>query len=104
MKTKTSDTSVKCFHSEIKGTRQNSEADIIFKAIKEIMPATGRMIMKATGMEINVVSRALNDLWYKDKRIQVAFKSTCPISGRIVKFYKTDAEMNGQYKLELKLK
>lgn len=100
MKTKISDTSIKCYHEEIKGTRQKSEADIICEAIKRIMPCTGRQIMKATGMEINVVSRALNDLWFKYKRIEIAFKDNCPISGRWVKFYKTNTDTNGQYKLD----
>lgn len=99
MKTNVSDTSTKCYHEEIKGTRQKSEADIICEAIKEIMPCTGRMLMKKTGCEINVVSRALNDLWDKDKRIQVSHKAACPISGRLVKFYKTNTDINGQYKL-----
>ena len=99
--TKVSGTSIKCYHEEIKGTRQNSEADIICEAIKKIMPCTGRQIMKVTGMEINVVSRALNDLWFKDKRIQVSHRAACPISGRWVKFYKTKIDTNGQYKLEI---
>lgn len=103
-KTNVSDTSIECYHSEIKGVRQKSEADIIFEAIKKIMPASGRMLMKATGMEINVVSRALNDLWDKDKKIQIAFKSICPISKKRVKFYKTNTDTNGQYKLELQIK
>ena len=98
MKHKTSDTSIKVYHEDIKGARAKSEADIICEAIKKIMPCTSRQIMKATGMEINVVSRALNDLWDKYERIQVAYKSICPISKKRVKFYIIN---NGQTMLEL---
>lgn len=89
MKTKTSDTSINCYHDHIKGWRETSENKIIYDTIKRIQPCTGRMIQKETGIEIGDVARSLNNLWFKLRPapIHISHKAHCPISGVRVKFY-----------------
>lgn len=63
-------TSKENYHKEIKGARENSQASKVFQAMKELgRGCTMRQIQEKTGMEINEVSRSLNNLRIKHKVI-----------------------------------
>lgn len=63
MRTNVSGTSIHSYHTEIKGKKEDSQDNIILNVIKEHGPCTARMIQDKTRMEINCVSRSLNNLW-----------------------------------------
>lgn len=101
MKThKTAITSINCYKNHVKGWKESSENSIIYKALKRIQPASGRMLSKETGIENSDVARSLNNLWYKLKPapIQISHKGKCPVSGVRVKFYHINS---GQLSMEL---
>jgi signal transduction histidine kinase len=63
-------TSAITYHKEIKGYKENSQASIVFQAMKELgRGCTMRQIQGKTGMEINELSRSLNNLRTKRKVI-----------------------------------
>src|SRR3990167_7661875 len=98
MKTNAAKTSINCYHDHIKGQKENSEDNRILQALLKLQPATGRMLARETGIENSAVARSLNSLWDKYKRIFVAHKGICPITGVRVKFYRAN---NGQLNLNL---
>jgi predicted transcriptional regulator len=53
-------TSIVIYHDEIKGNKELTQAEQAYKAVKKCAPCTMRQVQKVTGLEINVVSRALN--------------------------------------------
>lgn len=77
MKTNVSATSIEVYNSEIKGRKEDSQNEIVFKALKKLgVGSIMRDIQQATKefnngkeLEINVVSRSLNNLRVKHKRI-----------------------------------
>lgn len=61
-------TSAKVYKEEIKGAKEDSQAEIVYKAIVRIGRAcTMREVQEYTKFEINVVSRSLNNLKKADK-------------------------------------
>lgn len=65
-----SSTSKEVFHNEIKGNKDNSQNKEVFAVIKSFGRAcTMREIQEKSGLEINVVSRTLNNLRTKLKVI-----------------------------------
>jgi DNA-binding MarR family transcriptional regulator len=79
--------SVKVYHEEIKGEKENSQDQIIVTAVKKFCNAVSmRQIQKVTGLEINVVSRAVNSC-KKKKLIEKCFDAECVITGRRVSHY-----------------
>lgn len=91
MRTNVSETSIHNYHNEIRGKKENSQDQIILKAIEKLGPSTCRMIQKETGLEINVVSRSINNLWSgkngRNVKIKSFGNSCCPITGRLAKVY-----------------
>jgi hypothetical protein len=78
--------SSKVYHEEIKGAKENSQDKVILKAIRTCQPCTYRMIQKVTNMEVNVLSRSLNNC-KKKEWIEVYFSANCPITGRKASHY-----------------
>jgi DNA-binding MarR family transcriptional regulator len=79
--------SVKVYHEEIKGAVEDNQDQIIVKAVKKFCNAVSmRQIQKVTGLEINVVSRAVNSC-KKKKLIEKCFDAECIITGRRVSHY-----------------
>lgn len=77
-----SQTSGKVYHEEIKGVKEDSQAEIVFKAIVRIGRAcTMREIKDKCGLEINVVSRSLNNLRVKENRIEY-FDADATVNGK----------------------
>jgi hypothetical protein len=84
-----SPTSAKVYHDEIKGEKEESQDHVIYKAMQKFCnPVTARQIQKVTGLEINVVSRSVNNLCKKKEMIELYFTAKCPITGRKVAHYK----------------
>lgn len=90
-------TSIVQYHSKIKGTHENSQNEIMLKAISEIQPCTARQVFNHIhcSIELSSVVRSINNL-KKQNRIEVAKIAPCPISGTKCQFYKV---LTGQLKM-----
>jgi transposase-like protein len=85
--------SSRVYHEEIKGATEESQDDIIHKAIKKLCnPSSMRQIQRVTGLEINVVSRSLNNLCQKKQIIEMVENLHCAITGRKVNHYKVKSD------------
>lgn len=85
----TSTTSINVYHEEIKGRKENSQDKIVLQTIQKLGTCTGRQIQESTGLEINVISRSLNNLWTGKRNnnvplIEKYFAAKCPLTGRKV--------------------
>jgi predicted DNA-binding helix-hairpin-helix protein len=78
--------SSKVYHEEIKGTKEDNQDQIILKAVKTCQPCTYRQIQAVTNMEVNVLSRSLNNC-KKKQLLEVYFSANCPITGRKASHY-----------------
>lgn len=80
--------SIHVYHNEIKGTKENTQNELVLSKIKELCkPATARMLQPVTGLEINSLSRTLNNLCHKQKVIEIMFSANCPVTGRKAAHY-----------------
>lgn len=79
--------SAKVYHEEIKGEKEESQDEVVRKAVAMCQPCTYRQLQQVTGYEVNVLSRSLNNC-KKKEWIEVYFSAKCPISGRKASHYK----------------
>jgi hypothetical protein len=78
--------SVKVYFEEIKGAKEDNQDKVILKAIRTCQPCTYRMIQQVTNMEVNVLSRSLNNC-KKKEWVEVYFSANCPVTGRKASHY-----------------
>lgn len=91
-------TSIKVYNEEIKGTKECSQAEIVYKAILRFGRAcTMREIQEETKLEINVVSRSLNVLRTKENKIE--YVDDKDKNGRRVHYYFRKSQLGEQAKL-----
>lgn len=83
MKTDVLPSSIKVYHSEIVGSKELAQKQVILEYVKEKKRCTGRMIARDLGMETGTVSARVNDMVETDKTLyrEVSIIK-CPISGR----------------------
>src|SRR6478752_2523879 len=91
MKTNVSSTSIHTYYNDIAGKKENSQDALILAAIDKLGPCTARMIQKEVNLEINCISRSLNNLWSGNKGRPVMIflnkVDVCPVTGKQVRFY-----------------
>lgn len=88
--------SIKVYHEEIKGNKEESQANIILSAFVAIgKPATARMVQKylkgiGIELEVNVMSRGVHDLHSpkgKEARITFVTDEKCEVTKRTAGYY-----------------
>lgn len=81
--------SARIYHEEIKGKKEISQGEVILKAVEKLQPCSAKQVQRACPQyEVNVISRALNTLRYKDKKIEEYFTAKCIITNRKVAHYR----------------
>jgi hypothetical protein len=104
MKTNVSASSLESYHNEIKGGKENSQDSIILSAFVAIgKPASARMIQKylkgiGINIDINVVSRSVNNLHSKSKKIIFFEVLKCEVTGRNVNHCESILKLGQQLK------
>lgn len=83
MKTEVRQASIQAYHSEIVGSKELAQKQVILDYVKKKKRCTGRMIARDLGMETGTVSARVNDMVEADKTLyrEVSIIK-CPVSGR----------------------
>jgi hypothetical protein len=97
--TNVSPNSIKVYHEEIKGDKENSQDLIIIKALKANQPCTAVALERVLPQfKINVITRSLYNLRVIKNKIEIDFSDKCKITGRKAAHYRVIPE-TGQTKL-----
>ena len=88
MKTEMQDTSLDSL-KEVKNLKIEGRRLQVYNCIRKIQPCSNSMIARETGLKINQVTGRVNELRNYFKVVGFAKKDICPITKRLVLFWKT---------------
>lgn len=81
--------SIEIYNSEIKGSKEENQDEVILKALLKEQPCTAVQLEKVLPQfKINVITRSLYNLREKKKLIEVYFTAKCKITNRKAAHYR----------------